>query len=441
MKKKRYPVYLKKNTSFNEIIKLSGRLGIGFNADESKFIEALSKLIHVKQNSSIFLDFSNVTFLYPSAINSLVTLGKYLISSRNCRITQNAPADSDVRNYFVKSGFTAMVGIMDLPYNKNVKIDETKLFKLQRFEYVNEFEIEQLISVIETELKLTLFVKTRIHDNIAELIMNVLHHSKSQLACDIIGQAYPTSHRIRYCACDAGIGIKKHIIKKYPNHTDSKTSDVIEFATQYGITGTFDNDPSKCNSGLGLDDMRKLVRCCGGSFNIMSGDGFYGEFVSFTQPTKPPNIKTIKMDFDHHFHGTLVDIMLQATPGTTIMHISDKIAKGLLRKPQDVSTIINIGEIIGPDCSERESNKNQKGGKEIRDLIIDNLKDGKNVCIDFGKVRRATPSFIDEAIGKIVLIIPIENFKERITFQNINDDVIFNRIDESIAIRAKQFRN
>lgn len=258
----------------------------------------------------IIIDFSNVDFLYPSGLNTIVCTGINLLD-KNRFIKQIDPKNREVSDFLDYSGFRDIVGIG----MRNSKIQQPDTtYKIHSFDTVDDNEISKLVDVIEKELNMSLSVKNRIHENIAELIMNTVHHSESKSICYVIGQAYPTSNHIRYCIADAGIGIKEHLSRNNQDISQKPTSEVIELATEYGVTGN-----PKENSGIGLNDLKELVYACGGSFRILSEDGFYEEEIE-SDGKRKTNMKML----DFNIHGTFIDVLLNNNPEYKI-YLKDEI--------------------------------------------------------------------------------------------------------------------
>lgn len=99
--------------------------------------------------------------------------------------------------------------------------------------------------------------------------------------------------------------------------------------------------------------------------------------------------------------------------------------------------MIKIVEIIGKHCSQRDTTPEQKGGESIRSMIEAEWAKGEKVTISFEDVLTATPSFIDEAIGKLALNHSITELRNKLSFSEINSDFI-DRINQGILLRLNQ---
>lgn len=103
--------------------------------------------------------------------------------------------------------------------------------------------------------------------------------------------------------------------------------------------------------------------------------------------------------------------------------------------------IIELNKIIGKNCSQRKSIEKNKGGDYIRKLITDNWDKEKIIKISFKDIKTTTPSFIDEAIGKLVLKYTLDSLREKLRFVYIKNDNIIERINHSVKLRIEQMLN
>lgn len=99
--------------------------------------------------------------------------------------------------------------------------------------------------------------------------------------------------------------------------------------------------------------------------------------------------------------------------------------------------LIKIIEQIGEYCSQRQNGVKRKGGEAIRELISTNWVKEKKIEISFEGVKLATPSFIDEAFGKLVLSYSLEQLQDKLTFLH-TDKATKEKINKTIELRLKQ---
>ncbi len=140
-----------------------------------------------------------------------------------------------------------------------------------------------------------------------------------------LGQAYPTSNRLRLVFYDDGIGIKAHITKRpyaethvlFRQHISQEVfadmkkeaaNFAIEKASIYEVSGTdYVN-----NSGAGLDFiLRTLSPSTNGVVTIISSDGY----VRWVKGTK---VDSFALPFK--FKGTLIAVCIDSTPDTVLAY-------------------------------------------------------------------------------------------------------------------------
>ena len=99
--------------------------------------------------------------------------------------------------------------------------------------------------------------------------------------------------------------------------------------------------------------------------------------------------------------------------------------------------VIKIKNLVGEYCSQRSNGSAKKGGEYIREMILQSWDKEKNIEISFDGVKLATPSFLDEAFGKLVLDHSLEQLREKLVFEQV-DEATKNKINKGIELRLKQ---
>lgn len=293
---------------------------MGLGGNTQCVLDCLKEMLSIESGGEICLDFSEVEFIYPNALAILASLGFYLHSSLKCKVRQINPLRPEVNNFLKDSGFSEIVGLK-LECNQSVpQHNGTYIFKMKFFEFLDDYEIEKIIDIIEKELSLSRDIRSYIHENLAELILNVQQHSKSPFGCLAIAQGYPQTHRIRFCICDAGIGIKNHLGKKYTDLINKNSVYAIKKALEQGVTGTTGNQ----NSGVGLPNFKEFIDFIGGEFIILSGNGYYEENVKYDN-SKNPDRKISKRELDFEFPGTLVSATIKSEQGWAVISPTEQI--------------------------------------------------------------------------------------------------------------------
>ena len=65
----------------------------------------------------------------------------------------------------------------------------------------------------------------------------------------------------------------------------------------------------------------------------------------------------------------------------------------------------------------------RKNGEIVREKILEEIKNGNTVVINFEGVEMINHSFADVAFGKLLYDLPVDVFKNQIKFIKANDDV------------------
>lgn len=146
----------------------------------------------------------------------------------------------------------------------------------------------------------------------SELVRNVLEHSDSSLGAFLCAQHYKDARKLAIGVADAGIGIRKAIMRSHPASSDLAA---IQLALRPGITGTTKRiGGNEYNAGAGLF-VTKSIACFGNTNMIVySGDGFFK--LRKTPKSKLPiriqadptrDFRTVREGLPR-WHGTLVGI-------------------------------------------------------------------------------------------------------------------------------------
>jgi hypothetical protein len=98
---------------------------------------------------------------------------------------------------------------------------------------------------------------------------------------------------------------------------------------------------------------------------------------------------------------------------------------------------ILVSSLVGKYCSQRETTAAQKGGDLIRKIILDSWAKEPYFNISFKDVEAITPSFLDEAIGKLALTHNMEELRNKLKFEDY-DETLKDKINRSIVLRVKQ---
>ena len=73
-------------------------------------------------------------------------------------------------------------------------------------------------------------------------------------------------------------------------------------------------------------------------------------------------------------------------------------------------------------------------GEKVRDMLMPLLEGEEKVVLDFEGVDVVSNSFADECLAKLLLIMPLDELKQRTTFRGLND---FARKNIAVAFKRR----
>lgn len=90
---------------------------------------------------------------------------------------------------------------------------------------------------------------------------------------------------------------------------------------------------------------------------------------------------------------------------------------------------ISIKNVIGPRCIIRDD------GQKVYDLIIDPIKEGKTVELDFEGVNQFASPFFNFAIGQLLKDVREGDLRRLLQFENLNETgrLVVERVIENAA--------
>ena len=255
--------------------------------------------------------------------------------------------------------------------------------------------------------------------SLGEIMDNVVNHSQSPVGGFVQATAYKNANRVEFVVADAGIGIPGSM-----NISDH--AQAIREAINEGVT----RDKNQ-NAGNGLYGSYRVATLSGGQFEINSLNGVLsykeneGEIVN---------------------HGNIIPYR-----GTSVrcgINVSDPelLGKALKFKgwshdpPYDYierKFENEEGELIFSvkDEAQRDTGSRQ-GGKRIRGMIENLLREHRPVILDFGGVGVISSSFADEVFGRLFVEMGPRAFMTRIVMRNV-DPTVEGLIDRAIMQRTR----
>ena len=140
-------------------------------------------------------------------------------------------------------------------------------------------------------------LRKEIVQSLSEIVNNSFIHGDSKFGLSCCGQYYPQKKYFEIAFYDSGYGLANRVIEfnPYPGKA-LLDSECIEWAMQRGNSTL--RDPE---AGLGLYLLRQFVRITRGAFQIIAGNGFFGDMDEETDK---------KLTISNSIDGTLVNIRI-----------------------------------------------------------------------------------------------------------------------------------
>ncbi len=134
-------------------------------------------------------------------------------------------------------------------------------------------------------------------ENLWEIAHNALFHGESEFGVSACGQFYPQMGYLEVAFYDAGYGIPSRVRGARMIDGTKPDSSCIEWAMQKGNS----TNPLPQTGGLGLHLLQEFLKINGGTIQIVSGDGCFGQCGN-----DPPSICTLR----NSIQGTLVNLRI-----------------------------------------------------------------------------------------------------------------------------------
>lgn len=254
---------------------------------------------------------------------------------------------------------------------------------------------------------------------LGEIMDNVVNHSQSPVGGFVQATAYETSNRVEFVVADAGIGIPGSM--KISDHAQA-----IRQAINEGVT----RDKTQ-NAGNGLYGSYRVATLSGGQFEIHSLKGslfckehegeienpshhapYCGTSVRCGINVSDPELLGKALKFKGRSHDPLYDYIerkFENEEGELIFSVKDE--------------------------AQRDTGSRQ-GGKRIRGMIENLLREHRPIIVDFDSVGVISSSFADEVFGRLFVEMGPRAFMTGIQMRNV-DPTIEGLIDRAIMQRTR----
>ena len=233
-----------------------------------------------------------------------------------------------------------------------------------------------------------------------EVIDNIRLHAETPVPGVLTAQYYPTKHRLDIAIVDAGRGIMASLSQSQQLWSHG---DAISKAIQRGVT----RDDS-VGQGNGMAGASEIVRKNGGELHVWTGDANF----------------TIRKGRDRGFKP------IDQIPGTGIFLRLDtrrpvRLRDTFISDPgwsfidYEAERITESGGIrIADECIHTGGREPAKALRRKIESVLDELD--KPLILDFSNLKFATSSFLDELIGRLVIVLGAETFHQKLRLQGLS---------------------
>ncbi len=255
--------------------------------------------------------------------------------------------------------------------------------------------------------------------SLGEIMDNVVNHSQSPVGGFVQATAYKNANRVEFVVADAGIGIPGSM-----NISDH--AEAIRRAIDEGVT----RDKTQ-NAGNGLYGSYRVATLSGGQFEINSLKGSLFCKENEGKIVNPGNLVL--------YSGTSVrcgiDVSDPELLGKALQF------KGRSHDPpydyierkfenEEGELVFNVKDEAQRDTGSRQ------GGKRIRGMLDNLLREHRPVILDFDGVGVVSSSFADEVFGRLFVEMGPRAFMTRIKMRNV-DPTVEGLIDRAIMQRTR----
>jgi hypothetical protein len=243
-----------------------------------------------------------VKFVRPYGVAYLDQFVLNLKDQRNLRVASTYP---EVNQYLKQCGFKHLV--RNAPCGN--PFPQQEIITIKRFSG-SPLEVENKVvrwltkEVLTFLPRLSTKLRKEVVENLWEIIHNGLVHGEGRFGVSVCGQFYPQMGYFEVAFSDLGHGIPMlvHDFRAVP--LSACDADCIAWAVEKGHS----TRPFTESAGLGLHLLREFLSINGGVFQLISGDGYFGQFGA-DQPTSTTlrnpiqgTLVNIRVVFDDHLY-------------------------------------------------------------------------------------------------------------------------------------------
>jgi hypothetical protein len=232
----------------------------------------LSKFYHycltVDHNSTINIDFSNVSFFDGNLSALLLAIVYYLKKNYNHTFTTDANVIKERFEVLLRNGF--------INTGEPVSDNRKSTVPIHAFDCNDK---EGFYNYIETELllhrgipsSLINSLRDRIIEDLLEIFCNTNHHANTQDPFFVGGQFYPTKGLLKFTMVDLGSGFLPRIHQVTRGRVSTNLDSILWALEGNSSKTVLDN----CPGGLGLKGIYNYCKNNKGTLQIISNNGFW----------------------------------------------------------------------------------------------------------------------------------------------------------------------
>ena len=279
---------------------------------------------------------------------------------------------------------------------------------------------ESVLTLILGQLETDRATVKAVEWSLGEVMDNVVSHAESPVGGFVQATAYRNSNRVEFIVADAGIGIARSMGIDDPVRA-------LNSAISEGVT----RDQS-VNAGNGLFGSYRVAALSeNGQFEILSGNGV----LYHDRRANKPQARSWKAPY----RGTSVrcgiglnnpDLLHEALRFRGQAHIPPYDVIERRFEKQEGTLMVTVKEDAARDIGSRA------GGRRVRQLIENLLRDQRSVVVNFEGVEVISSSFADEVFGRLFVSLGPRAFMTRIEMRNVGPTV-GGLIDRAILQRTR----
>jgi anti-sigma regulatory factor (Ser/Thr protein kinase) len=390
-----------------------------------------------RRETGFTLDFSETAFAAPVAMAQLVVETEAL-REHGMHFDVIAPKEPGVRAVFEHSNWAHHLN----PVNYEPSVRAPDLWLPVR-RYQDENELFSLVNhTLEVVLRTTKIRREALHGlewALNEMADNVLVHAEAPAGGLVAVTRAPKRRRVQFAVADAGKGIPETMRSAYPRLTSDLGA--VRESLKQGVTRN-----RAIGAGNGLAGALRIATAVGGSFLVHSGRAL----IQFSSGRGRPFTKNYTAA--ERLDGTVVffEIAVDRKFDLEATLLQDGI--GVVDWDfLDSAYSVDEGDVRLLIRDEVGSTGTRLAGMPVR-IKARNLVEANSasrVILDFSGVERVSSSFADEVVGKLLLELGSDRFRERVWVDGLDARlvgslvrrVLSQRQAESTAARGPQPTN